>query len=112
MAVFMSKLNNDEIIHNLENLTDSTWNIITELLEKNATGSVPDIIVQKLLLASVRLYANKIDNENRSFTAIPDGEIATATEVAVVVNELMMAADLNMFDLAMWSGRRQPNQEI
>jgi hypothetical protein len=112
MVVFMSKLNNSETIHKLENLTDSTCDIIAELLGSNSTGSVPDVTVQKLLLASVRLYANKIDNENRSFAAIPNGEIATATEVAVVVNELMMAADLNMFDLAMWSGRRQPNQEI
>jgi hypothetical protein len=42
---------------------------------------------------------------------VPASANINATEVAVAITELMRAADLNMFDLAMWSGRARPGEQ-
>ena len=81
---------------------------VEELTAGNATVDVPDETAQRLLLAGVRLFAHKVDNERRAIFPVPVSASVNATEVAVTVTELMRSADLNMFDLAMWSGRARP----
>jgi len=83
---------------------------VDSLTREDATGDVPDETAQQLLLAGVRLFARKVDREYRTIAPVPQSESLNATEVAVAVTELMRAADLNMFDLAMWSGRARPNE--
>jgi hypothetical protein len=83
---------------------------VDALSRKDATGDVPDETAQQLLLAGVRLFARKVDREYRTIEPVPQSESLNATEVAVTITELMRAADLNMFDLAMWSGRVRPNE--
>jgi len=75
------------------------------------TADISDASVQQLLTTATRLYARKTDEEGRSFSPLADGRILTATDVAVTVTALLRAADLNLFDLAMWSGRAQPAGE-
>ncbi|MGB0573314.1 MAG: hypothetical protein ACPGQM_14855 [Alphaproteobacteria bacterium] len=75
------------------------------------TADISDVSVQQLLTTATRLYARKTDEEGRSFSPLADGGILTATDVAVTVTALLRAADLNLFDLAMWSGRAQPAGE-
>ncbi len=72
------------------------------------TATITDESVRQLLTTATRLYARKTDEEARSFSPLADGSILTATDVAVTVTALLRAADLNLFDLAMWSGRAQP----
>jgi hypothetical protein len=85
---------------------------VEELMAQGATREVPDETAQRLLLAGVRLFANKVDSEHRNFSPVPANASVNATEVAVTVTELMRSAGLNMFDLAMWSGRARPDDEI
>ncbi len=79
-----------------------------DLLARGATADIPDSSVQELLTTATRLYARKTDEEARGFSPLADGQTLTATDVAVTVTALMQAADLNLFDLAMWAGRAQP----
>ena len=55
--------------------------------------------------AGARLYARKVDEEGRDFSPVRDPASLTATDVAVTVTALLRAADLNLFDLAMWTNR-------
>ena len=105
----MSRSNSTELIKIVESNAKHLLPTVKEIIRNGDTSQVSDEAVQNLLLASVRLFSSKIDNENRSIPAVPDGEMANATEVAVAINELMQAAGLNMFDLAMWTGRRNPS---
>jgi hypothetical protein len=83
---------------------------VDRLTLADATNEVPDETAQDLLLAGIRLFARKIDREHRTISPVPQSATLSATEVAVTVTELMHAADLNMFDLAMWSGRARPGE--
>jgi hypothetical protein len=65
-------------------------------------------VVQKLLTAASKLYARKLDVEDRIFLPVISRQALTATEVAQTACELMRAADLNPFDLAMWFSRPRP----
>lgn len=80
-------------------------------LASGETAAVSDEAVQRLLTTATRLYARKTDEEGRAFSPLADGSILTATDVAVTVTALLRAADLNLFDLAMWAGRGQPAGE-
>lgn len=80
-------------------------------LATGETADISDAAVQQLLTTATRLYARKTDDEARSFSPQADGSILTATDVAVTVTALLRAADLNLFDLAMWAGRAQPAGE-
>jgi hypothetical protein len=80
-------------------------------LASGQTTAISDEAVQQLLTTATRLYARKTDEEHRLFSPLAEGSILTATDVAVTVTALLRAADLNLFDLAMWAGRGQPAQE-
>ena len=95
----------------LAGAADAALAAVDELTGKDAVREVSDETAQRLLLAGVRLYAHKVDTENRHFAAVPPSATVSATEVAVTVTELMRQVDLNMFDLAMWSGRARPGDE-
>ncbi|HCO99899.1 MAG TPA: hypothetical protein DIT35_00260 [Rhodospirillaceae bacterium] len=83
-----------------------------KLLTAGATADISDASVQQLLTTAARLYARKTDEEGRNFSPLADGQILTATDVAVTVTALMHAVDLNLFDLAMWAGRAQPAGKV
>jgi hypothetical protein len=80
-------------------------------LSTDATRAVPDATVQALMLAAVRLYSRKVEEERRNFLPLPSPEAATPTEVAVAVTELLAAVNLNLFDLSMWASRPRYDQE-
>lgn len=101
---------NDPTIANLNASAVAALSAVDDLTSRDATAGVPDDTAQRLLLAGIRLFAHKVDNEGRAIAAIPDSASLSATEVAVTITELMHAADLNMFDLAMWAGRARPAQ--
>jgi len=99
-----------DTIADLNRNAEAALAAVEQLTSREATDEVPDETAQRLLLAGVRLFARKIDSELRAISPVPHSESLNATEVAVTVTELMRAADLNMFDLAMWSGRARPDE--
>ena len=68
-------------------------------------------MVQRLLTAGTRLFANKVEMEDRVFLPFVSAESATATDVVVTVTEMLHAANLNTFDLAMWFRRPRPGAD-
>jgi hypothetical protein len=106
----MSVSNDAGIIAALNRDAEAALTAVENLAANDTTGAVPDETAQRLLLAGVRLFACKVDREYRTIPPVPQSATLNATEVAVAVTELMRAADLNMFDLAMWSGRARPDE--
>ena len=49
--------------------------------------------------------ARKLTDEDTYFPPFRDEDGVTATEAVVAIAEMMRAADLNTFDLAMWMSR-------
>jgi len=81
---------------------------VENLLGEGATAKVSDETVQRLLTAGARLYANKMELEDRWFGPFISQESVTATDVVMNVCEMLRFADLNIFDLAMWYRRPSP----
>ncbi len=59
---------------------------------------------ERVLTAAIKLYAAKAEAEER-FPAPVTAEKVTPTEIVLVVSELLRAADISLFDLAMWYRR-------
>ena len=74
-------------------------------LAAEGTRAVPDLAVQQLITAGARLFARKIEDEQRYFSPLTAPHAVTPTEAAVLITELLRAVDLNLFDLSMWAGR-------
>ena len=81
-----------------------------KLLSEGATAKVSDETIQRLLTAGARLYANKMEMEDRWFGPFLADDAVTATDVVVNVCEMLRFADLNIFDLAMWYRRPRPGE--
>jgi hypothetical protein len=88
------------------------WALATQALVEGRACDVPDEVIQQLLAAGVRLFAQKVDEERRYFSPVPEGSGLTATDVAVVSVELMRTVDLNLFDLSMWASRPRDEEVI
>ncbi len=77
-------------------------------LKALADGNTEDVApetVQKLLTAGAKLYCRKLTEEDDYFPPFREEDVVTATEAVVAIAEMMRAADLNTFDLAMWMSR-------
>jgi hypothetical protein len=73
-------------------------------LDAGRAAEVPDVAVQRLFAAALRLHARKTEEEQRHFPPVA-AEAVMTTDIAVAVTELLRAADLNLFDLSMWASR-------
>ena len=85
--------------------------IAEKALDEGATEAIPDEVVQRLLTAGARLFANKVEMEDRVFLPFVSAESATATDIVVTVTEMLHAGNLNTFDLAMWFRRPRPGSD-
>ena len=69
----------------------------------------PDLA--RVITAAVKLYAAKAEQEDTPAAPV-SVETITPTEVVTVVTEMLRAANVSLFDLAMWyrrpTGGRQP----
>jgi hypothetical protein len=72
-------------------------------LERSEPDAISDETLQKVLTAAVKLYAAKVERRG-DVKPFPDGAI-TATETVVAACAMIRAADLNIFDVAMWFHR-------
>ena len=69
-----------------------------------AFARVPSSDLKHVLTAAIKLYAAKAEAEEQ-FPAPVTAEKITPTEIVLVVSELLRAADISLFDLAMWYRR-------
>ena len=69
-----------------------------------AFARVPSSDLEHVLTAAIKLYAAKAEGEEQ-FPAPVTAEKITPTEIVLVVSELLRAADISLFDLAMWYRR-------
>ncbi len=83
-----------------------------EAVEAGETQKFSEETVQKLMTAAVKLFAAKVEQEDRFFSPLLDpGKLVTPTDVVVTVSEILRAVNLNTFDLAMWFNRPRPPGE-
>jgi hypothetical protein len=73
-------------------------------LRRGEPDAIPDDLLRKTLAAAVKVYAAKAERRGGALAPFADGEV-TATESVVAACALIRAADLNMFDVAMWFHR-------
>jgi hypothetical protein len=73
-----------------------------QILTDGRIDQVPDLAVQQLLLAAVRLFSAKRDAGNRMEAF--SGASVTATDVAVTAVAMTEVVNLELFELALWNG--------
>ena len=85
--------------------------IVERALMDGETENIPDETVQRLLTAGTKLFANKIEMEDRFFSPYTSPEAVTATDVVMTCSDMLRAVNLSTFDLAMWFQRPRPNED-
>jgi hypothetical protein len=76
----------------------------TEALRRREPDAISDTLLQQVFAAAVKIYAAKIERHGGDMKPFRDGAV-TATESVVAACALIRAADLNLFDVAMWFNR-------
>ncbi len=75
-----------------------------EALKRGDPDAISDKTLQQVLTAAVKLYAAKVERRGHDVVPYAQGAV-TATETVVTACGLIRAADLNMFDVAIWFHR-------
>jgi len=86
--------------------------IVEQALRDGETQDIPDETVQRLLTAGTKLFANKVEMEERFFSPYTGPEAVTATDVVMTCSDMLRAVNLSTFDLAMWFQRPRPDDNI
>ena len=81
--------------------------LATDALARREPDAIADAELQKVFAAAVRLYAAKVERRGEAVKPFGDGAVTT-TESIVAACALIRAADLNLFDVAMWFNRASP----
>jgi hypothetical protein len=75
-----------------------------DALKRGEPDAVSDKTLQQVLTAAVKIYAAKVERRGHDVVPFTRGSV-TATETVVTACGLIRAAELNMFDVAMWFHR-------
>src|SRR6202035_4469837 len=75
-----------------------------DALKRGEPDAISDARLQQVLTAAVKVYAAKVERRGHDVAPFPRGTV-TATETVVTACGLIRAADLNMFDVAIWFHR-------
>jgi hypothetical protein len=73
-------------------------------LKSGKPDAISDKTLQDVLTAAVKVYAAKVERRGHDVEPFARGAV-TATETVVTACGLIRAADLNMFDVAIWFHR-------
>ena len=73
-------------------------------LKRGEPDAISDRALQQVLAAAVRVYAAKVERRGHEVAPYAQGAV-TATETVVAACGMIRAADLNMFDVAIWFHR-------
>ena len=75
-------------------------------LKRGTPDTISDRTLQQVLTAAVKIYAAKVERRGPDVAPFAPGSV-TATETVVTACGMIRAADLNMFDVAIWFHRPQ-----
>ncbi len=75
-----------------------------DALKRGEPDAIPDKTLQQVLSAAVKVYAAKVERRGHEVAPFPQNTV-TATETVVAACGMIRAADLNMFDVAIWFHR-------
>ena len=78
--------------------------VARDALKRGNPDAIPDKTLQQVLTAAVKVYAAKVERRGHDVAPFAHGAV-TATETVVTACGLIRAADLNMFDVAIWFHR-------
>jgi len=78
--------------------------IARNALKRGEPDAISDKALQQVLTAAVKVYAAKVERRGHDVAPFAQGAV-TATETVVTACGLIRAADLNMFDVAIWFHR-------
>ena len=78
--------------------------VARDALKRGEPDAISDKELQQVLTAAVKVYAAKVERRGHDVAPFPRGTV-TATETVVTACGLIRAADLNMFDVAIWFHR-------
>jgi hypothetical protein len=73
-------------------------------LKRGELDAISDRALQQVLGAAVKIYAAKVERRGYELAPFPPNTV-TATESVVAACGMIRAADLNMFDVAIWFHR-------
>jgi hypothetical protein len=73
-------------------------------LKRGDPDAISDRTLQQVLAAAAKVYAAKVERRGHEVAPFPQNEV-TATETVVTACGMIRAADLNMFDVAIWFHR-------
>ena len=75
-----------------------------DALKRGEPDAISDKMLQQVLTAAVKVYAAKVERRGHDVLPFPQHAV-TATETVVAACAMIRAADLNMFDVAIWFHR-------
>ena len=75
-----------------------------DALKRGEPDVISDKTLQQVLTAAVKVYAAKVERRGHDVAPFPRNAV-TATESVVAACGMIRAADLNMFDVAIWFHR-------
>ena len=75
-----------------------------DALKRGEPDAISDKELQQVLTAAVKVYAAKVERRGHDVAPFPRDAV-TATETVVTACGMIRAADLNMFDVAIWFHR-------
>lgn len=93
-------------IAELEGLVARLGELTAQIAEEERGAEVADEQIADVLYAAARLFSAKTDRVGRIAWPIREDAL-NATETVVLVTALLDAADVNLFDMAIWYRRAQ-----
>jgi len=78
--------------------------VARDALKRGEPDAISDRMLQQVLTAAVKIYAAKVERRGHDVAPFAPDTV-TATETVVTACGLIRAADLNMFDVAIWFHR-------
>ncbi|ATY16681.1 hypothetical protein CU254_29240 [Amycolatopsis sp. AA4] len=90
----------------LTTLVSRLGELTSEIAAEDRAAAVPDDEIASLLYAAARLFSAKTDRVGKISWPIREDAL-TATETVVLVTALLDAADVNLFDMAIWYRRAE-----
>ena len=83
---------------------------VERALKRGEPQAISDAALRRVLTAAVRVYAAKAEDVGREIAPFLDNAV-TATETVTAACAMIRAADLNLFDVAMWFRRPVAGEE-
>ena len=83
---------------------------VESALQRGEPQAISDETLRHVLTAAVRVYAAKAEDLGREIAPFLDNAV-TATETVTAACAMIRAADLNLFDVAMWFRRPVAGEE-